>query len=273
MNRPNLKNIKVFVLDLDGTFYIGDRLLPDSLRFIERVLETGRRFLFFTNNSSRTPAHYIEKLGRMGLAITRADIVTSGDVCIDYLLKNHREDAVYLMGTEALREDFAAAGVRLAARGEDGAGDGDPAGLPDVVVCAFDTELTYAKLERACTYIRNGAAFLATHEDINCPTEAGFIPDCGAFCAAVSLSTGKEPKYLGKPHAETLEKVMALTGAAREELAFIGDRLYTDVAAGVLNGAAGLLVLSGETKIEDIQEYPVKPDAVFSGLGEIADML
>ena len=260
-----LKEIKLFVLDLDGTFYLDDRILPGSMRFIERVLETGRRFLFFTNNSSNTATRYIEKLGYMGLDIGRDDIVTSGDVTIDYLKKNHKDASVYLMGTEALRDDFISAGIKLTG--------GEKQEKPDVVVCAFDMELTYLKLERACTYIREGAVFLATHEDINCPTGDGFIPDCGSFCAAISLSTGKKPKYLGKPHAETVEKVLEVTGLKREDIAFVGDRIYTDVATGVLNGAVGLLVLSGETIAEDISASPVKPDAVFKNLGEIADLL
>ena len=261
-----LRDIKLFVLDLDGTFYLGDRILPGSMRFIERVRETGRGFLFFTNNSSKTAARHLEKLGAMGLELTREDIVTSGDVTIDYVKQNHAGASVYLMGNEALREDFLSAGIRLIG----GSGTREQ---PDVVVAAFDTELTYEKLERACTYIRNGAVFLATHEDINYPTGDGFIPDCGSFCAAISLSTGKKPKYLGKPHAETVEKVLKMTGLKPEDIAFTGDRLYTDVAAGVLNGAAGFLVLSGETKEEDVAMSPVRPDAVFNDLGEIADLL
>ena len=264
--RGLLKKINVFVLDLDGTFYIGERLLPDSLRFLGRVRETGRRYLFFTNNSSKTKQRYVEKLRGMGVPVTDADIVTSGDVCVDYLMANYAGARVYLMGTEALRESFSVAGVRLV-------GDEATPLAPDVVVCAFDTELTYAKLERACRYIRSGAVFLATHEDINCPTEYGFMPDCGSMCAAISLSTGRQPKYLGKPHTETMEKILSVTGAARDEVAFVGDRLYTDVAAGVNNGAAGMLVLSGETRPEDVASSPVKPDAVFKDLGEIADLL
>jgi len=143
----------------------------------------------------------------------------------------------------------------------------------DVVVAAFDTELTYAKLERACTLIRGGAAFLATHPDINCPTEDGFIPDCGALCAAIALSTGKKPRFLGKPYPETLAYVLAKTGCAKDEVCFVGDRLYTDVAAGVDNGAHGVLVLSGETKAEDIAASPTQPDAVFDDLGAIAKIL
>ena len=263
-NKGILESIDLFVLDMDGTFYIGDRILPGSLQFLARARESGRRVLFFTNNSSTTPSRYIEKLRRMGAPVSRADIVTSGDVCIDYLKENYPAAAVYLMGTEALRADFASAGIRLVA---------DSGETPDVVVCAFDTELTYKKLERACSYIRGGAVFLATHEDINCPTEDGFVPDCGSLCAAITLSTGRSPKYLGKPHAETAGKILSLTGAKRERTAFVGDRLYTDVAAGVDNGMAGILVLSGETREEDLAGSPVKPDAVFSGLGEIAGLL
>ena len=263
-----INNIKLFVLDLDGTFYLGDRLFPYSLRFLERARETGRRVLFFSNNSSKTPRLYIAKLRGMGVEATRADIMTSGDVCIDYLKKHHGGASVFLMGTEALCDEFAAAGIRAVTYANP-----ETRWTPDVVVCAFDTELTYRKLERACTFIRDGAVFLATHEDINCPTETGFLPDCGSMCAAISLSTGKAPKYLGKPHKETVDMILAHTGAAPGETAFIGDRLYTDVACGVNNGAVGLLVLSGEAKAEDLALSSIVPDGVFSDLGEIADLL
>ena len=268
-----LKKIKLFVLDLDGTFYLGERLFPDSLRFISRVRASNREYKFFTNNSSKTPESHVGKLTGMGLEVSRDDVLTSGDVCIDYLKKNHEGASVFLMGTETLRASFTEAGVRLIGSGDCPRNGSNPAGQPDVVVCAFDTELTYHKLERACTYIRGGAVFLATHEDINCPTEDGFLPDCGSMCAMISLSTGRAPKYVGKPHPETVEIIESVTGIERGGIAFVGDRLYTDVACGVNNGAIGILVLSGETKPEDIPGSPVKPHAVFSGLGEIADLL
>ncbi|MDR1796061.1 MAG: HAD-IIA family hydrolase [Clostridiales Family XIII bacterium] len=270
-----LKDVKLFVLDLDGTFYLGERLLPGSLPFVDRARATGRRFVFFTNNTSRAPEAYVERLSRMGLAVTRGDILTSGDVTVQYLKNHHPGANVYLLGTEALRREFAAQGIALTnaeaeAGAEAEAADGAKA---DVVVAAFDTELTYTKLERACTLIRGGAAFLATHPDINCPTEDGFIPDCGALCAAIALSTGKNPRFLGKPYPETLAYVLAKTGCTKEEVAFVGDRLYTDVAAGVNGGAKGFLVLSGETKESDIAGQATKPTAVFKDLGEIAMLL
>lgn len=257
-----LRPIKLFVLDMDGTFYLDNRIIPGSLEFIQKVKDTGRSFLFFTNNSSRTPEKYMERLAGMGCPITREQIMTSGDVAIRYLNTCRPGKTVYLMGTESLRQSFADAGVPLVEETQ-----------PDIVVAAFDTELTYRKLERACTYLRSGAEFLATHPDINCPTADGFIPDCGAFCAAITLSTGRKPRYLGKPASETVDMVLSHTGFAREETAFVGDRLYTDVAVGVNNGALGLLVLSGETKAEDVASSPVQPHGVFQNLKELAEFL
>ena len=217
--------------------------------------------MFFTNNSSKSPGTYIDKLAKMGCNIGREQIITSGDVMIQYLKEYYPGKEVYLVGTPDLEDNFRENGIRLTK------------GMPDVVVIGFDMTLTYEKLERACTYIRNGAVFLATHLDINCPTKDGFIPDCGAICAAISLSTGKEPKYVGKPFKETVDMVLELTGAKREEVSFVGDRIYTDVKTGVANGAHGILVLTGETKPEDIPKSDVVPDAVFTGLKEMGELL
>ena len=259
--RELLHQTELFVLDMDGTFYLGDKVLPGAPEFLQAVKSTGKRFLFFTNNSSRSPELYLEKLARMGCPITREELMTSGDVTIRYLKSRCPGKTVYLVGTPPLVESFRAAGIPLTD------------GKPDIVVVAFDTTLTYEKLERACTYIREGAVFLATHLDINCPTETGYIPDCGAMCAAISLSTGKQPKYLGKPFAETVDMVLDATGVPRERIAFVGDRLYTDVATGVKNGAMGFLVLTGETKESDIPTSDVKPDAVYPSLGVMGQML
>ena len=256
-----LKDIRLFVLDMDGTFYLGDRIIEGSLEFLETVRRTGRKFLFFTNNSSKIPSVYVEKLAKMNCHVTEKDVMTSGDVTIKYLQTHYAGKTVYLLGTPVLEESFRSAGIPLTQE------------QPDIVVVGFDMTLTYEKLERACTFIRNGALFLATHLDINCPTEDGFIPDCGSMCAMISLSTGKEPKYLGKPFPETVEMILAETGFKRHEIAFVGDRLYTDVATGVKNGAKGLLVLTGETKLVDVENSEVQPDAIFFSLKDIADHL
>ncbi|MFV0497859.1 MAG: HAD-IIA family hydrolase [Candidatus Fimivivens sp.] len=256
-----LKETQLFVLDMDGTFYLGDRILAGALDFLDAVKKTGKDYVFFTNNSSKSPEIYIEKLAKMNCHITRDQIMTSGDVTIRYLNTHHPEKTVYLVGTQSLVTSFHNNGIKLIDE------------RPDIVVVAFDTTLTYEKLERACTFIRNGALFLATHLDINCPVEGGFIPDCGAFCAAISLSTGKQPKYLGKPFGETVDMVLDKTGEKRERIAFVGDRLYTDVATGVNNGAKGLLVLTGETKLDDVVASEVKPDGIYDSLDEMGRIL
>lgn len=256
-----LRGIDLFVLDMDGTFYLGDQILEGSLDFLRQVERLGKRYVFFTNNSSRSPKSYMDKLARMDCVITRQQIITSGDVMIRYLQTHYPGKTVYLVGTPDLEASFREGGIPLT---ED---------QPDVVVIGFDLTLTYEKLRRACAYIRGGAVFLATHLDINCPTPDGFIPDCGSICAAVALSVGKEPRYVGKPFRETVDMVLDLTGARRESMAFVGDRLYTDVKTGTQNGAKGILVLSGETKREDLAASDVVPDGVFTGLGEMAEIL
>jgi len=261
-----LKKIKYFVLDMDGTFYLGNKIIPGSLEFLQKVEATGRHFMFFTNNSSRSPEVYIKKLAGMNCNIERKQIMTSGDVTIEYLKTYFPGKKVYLLGTDALITSFKENGINLI--------NGNPSDTPDIVVVGFDTTLTYEKLSLTCTYIRNGAMFFSTHCDINCPTEDGFIPDVGSFNACITLSTGgKTPRYFGKPNPETVEMVVKVTGAKPEEIAFVGDRLYTDVATGVKNGANGLLVLSGEATMDDVEKSEVKPDGIFKDLAEIASLL
>ncbi|AUS97622.1 HAD family hydrolase [Clostridium thermosuccinogenes] len=260
-NLEALRSKKLFVLDMDGTFYLGDKLIDGSLDFIEKLKAKNRGFLFFTNNSSKNSKFYKKKLANMGCFVEEQTIVTSGDVTIKYLKENYPDAGVYLVGTEMLVESFKSNGIRLTENN------------PDIVVFGFDTTLTYEKVSKACTYIRNGALFLATHIDYNCPTENGFIPDCGSMCAMVESSTGKKPKFLGKPFRETVDMIKLITGMGDDELAFVGDRLYTDIAVGVRNGITGILVLTGETRIEDVEKSDVKPDYIFDSLSALGRVL
>ncbi len=259
-NIESLNEIELFILDMDGTFYLSEDIIPGSNDFLRKVAETGRKFLFFTNNSSRDKNLYIEKLSRMNCNIGPEDIYTSGDITINFLKKYYPENSVYVMGTPPLVKSFSDAGIMLKQGLDETA---------DIVVVAFDMTLTYEKLEHACTLIRNGAVYIATHPDINCPVKDGFIPDCGAFIAAINLSTGKTPRILGKPYPETADMIELVTGVPRSKTAYVGDRLYTDVACGVKNGAKGILVLSGETRFDDIAGSDVKPDFVFNNIYDI----
>ena len=256
-----LKNKKLFVLDMDGTFYLGDRIIPGALDFIDRVRSTGKRFLFFTNNSSKVSSFYRQKLEKMGCRVSDEDIITSGDVTIRFLSEKHKGKKVFLLGTELLRSSFVKSGIPLVEEN------------PDMVVLGFDTTFSYGRVSLACRYIRNGAEFIATHPDLNCPTEDGFIPDCGAMCAMITASTGIKPRYLGKPYSETIDMIKIITGTKNEDIVFVGDRLYTDIAIGVNNGVTSVLVLSGETAAEDLEESNVRPDYVFPSLAQLSYIL
>lgn len=253
-----ISDIDLFVLDMDGTIYLGDIVLDGAREFCNRILESGRKMIYFTNNASKAPEDYVNKLTRLGFPCERKNVVTSGDVTVAYLNKYHKGESVYLVGTENLERSFRDAGIPLS----------DDAGI---VVVSFDLTLTYEKLERACTLIRNGAIFYSTHPDINCPTPTGFIPDSGAICGAVTLSTGVEPKYFGKPYAETAEMIELLSGVERSRTAMVGDRLYTDIALGKKNGLCAVLVMSGETTEEHLASAsPAElPDLKFASVKEI----
>ncbi|MEL3906599.1 MAG: HAD-IIA family hydrolase [Treponema sp.] len=257
-----LDSCRNFILDMDGTFYLSDTIIPGSLDFIAKVKETGRDFIFFTNNSSKNPDDYREKLAKMNCPVEPHRIMTSGDVTIEYIQSQYAGKKVYLAGTEALVRSFTAAGIPLV---EDN---------PDLAVLGFDLTLTYEKIKKLCNFIRAGAVYLATHPDINCPVKDGFIPDVGSFIAMIGLSTGRNPDaILGKPNGTALDMIVKRTGWDKKATAFVGDRLYTDVAAGVNNGAHGLLVLSGESDMTTVRESAVKADAVFADLKEIAAYL
>ncbi len=255
------KNKKLFILDMDGTFYLGNTIIEGSLEFIHKLKDKGKEFMFFTNNASRTPEHYKNKLFNMGCHVNEKDIVTAGDVTIEYLIEKYPEKRIYLVGTPILEGSFREARIDLVQ--ED----------PDVVVVSFDLTLTYEKVSKACTFIRNGATFIATHMDLNCPTEHGFIPDCGSICAMVTASTGVKPRYLGKPYKEIVDMIESISGYKKDAMVIIGDRLYTDIATGFNNGVTSILVLTGETKSEDLEDSDIKPDFIFQSLACVGEVL
>lgn len=271
-----LDKTKLFVLDMDGTFYLDNDILDGALDFLLAVKETGKDFIFFTNNSSTTPDLYINKLSKMNCHITREQIMTSADVMIRYLKSEYAGKSVYVLATTPVKESFKAEGINVFEPNIPEKEGYEPAGcdkIPDIVVVCFDKELNYNRLTNACTYIRRGAKFLSTHLDVNCPVKDGFIIDSGAICDAITKSTGVSPKFVGKPFKETVDMVIDKTGVKRDEISFVGDRLYTDVATGVKNGANGILVLTGEATVDDIETSDVKPDAVFESIKEMGEIL
>ena len=252
----------LYIFDMDGTIYLGYQVFPFAIRFINNLRAAGKKVLFFTNNASHTTEFYVKKLTKLGFSPTPDEIMTSGDVTIEYLKRHRAGKSVYLVGTDELVENFRESGINLLSGKEETA---------DIVVTSFDTTLTYEKLDNACRMVRNGAEYLSTHPDFNCPTETGFIPDSGAIAAFVTASTGKVPTYFGKPYRETVEMICEATGNTCDRMCIFGDRLYTDIAVGKRHGVTAVLVLSGESTLEDVEQAQEKdrPDYVFGSLDDV----
>jgi len=257
-----LSHIKLFVLDMDGTVYLGDSLFPWTSTFLNAVMAAGADYMFLTNNSSKTADLYVEKLNRLGIRADRGRVLTSGDATIQLLKMEARWKRIYLVATAPVARDFERAGIELTADN------------PDAGVLTFDTTLNYEKLEMLCFFVRRGLPFIVSHPDINCPTPQGPKPDVGAFLALIESSTGRlADRIVGKPMPDILLAAMSRKGVKREETMIVGDRLYTDIACGIAAGVSTALVLSGESTREMAAESPHKPDYIFSDIGEIAPLL
>jgi len=257
-----LSKVRGFLLDMDGTFYLSDRLLEGALRFIDLLREQGKEFLFLTNNSSKHRRQYAEKITRLGLPLPEEMVLTSGEATALHLQKEKAEARVFVVGTPSLEEEFRLHGFQLVDEN------------PDYLVLGFDTTLTYQKLWTLCDFVRAGVPFIATHPDFNCPTETGWMPDIGAMIAFVKAATGREPDLVvGKPNRLIVDAASVKMNLPVEQMAMIGDRLYTDIALGQASGIATILVLSGETKLDDLKDSPFQPDYTFQNLGGVADWL
>ena len=260
--RDRLRPVRCFLLDMDGTFYLGDRLIDGSLDFLEALRRTGRTARFLTNNSSKSAAVYAEKLARMGVPEEYRDVISSGHAAAHYCLRTFPGKKGYLMGNPMLREELTAMGLSLT---EDD---------PDYVLAAFDTTLDYPRMCRVCDLIREGKPYIATHPDFNCPTETGFIPDIGAIMAFIEASTGRRPDLIvGKPHTGIVEAAKRRTDLTCSEMAMVGDRLYTDIETGLRSGMLSILVMSGETTEEMLAESKTVPDLKFDRLADMVPLL
>lgn len=257
-----LLHCRLFVLDMDGTLYLGDEVFPGAIDFIHTLEETGRRYIYLTNNSSRAGVDYIERLQRLGFPCRRENIFTSGMATGLYLQEHFPGKKVCVVGTKAFRKELESYGVDIT---EDGA---------EVVCVGFDTELVYHELERAVHFLRRGAAFIAANPDWVCPMPQNeVLPDCGSICALLTAATGAEPVYIGKPNRNMVDLVSHITGVPNAEICCVGDRLYTDIAVAQNAGAVSVCVLSGESDRQMIAEAPRKPDYVMADVAELADRL
>jgi 4-nitrophenyl phosphatase len=257
MDMSKLKAIQCYLLDMDGTIYLGDQLLPGALEFLDLLSDQGIQYYFLTNNSSKSKVEYAGKLAGLGIKADEEKIFTSGEATAIFIDKQKPGAKLYVVGTPPLEEEMRAHGFTITDEN------------PDMFVLGFDTTLTYEKLWKLCDFVRAGKKYYATHPDFNCPTESGFMPDIGAMIAFVEASTGRLPdQVVGKPNLPIVEAVMDKTGIGADHLGMIGDRLYTDIALGRA-GLTTILVLSGETTAEDLVGSEFVPDYVVENLAEL----
>lgn len=260
-----LSKKKLFLFDIDGTLSVGDTLFDGSRELLEYIEKIGGRAYYITNNSTKSNGDYVEKFARWNLTTEEEQFVTSGYMAIRYLKENFRDEKIFVLGTKSYLAELRKQGIMVTEEVEE-----------DVtcVLAAYDSELNYQKLEKACELLyRKEVAYLATNPDLCCPAPFGFIPDCGAICNMLEAAVYRKPRYLGKPSREVVELCLKRSGFSREETLVVGDRLYTDIACGIEGKAQTCLLLTGEAKREDLQDTIYSPDYCFGTVRELLEYI
>ena len=259
-----LSKMKLYLFDMDGTLYLGDRLYPFTIELLRQIRRTGGTYLFMTNNSSKSVADYVKKLENLGISATREDFITSSQATAYYLHKHHAGQILYVCGTESLKQELRSKGFTVTERAEEA----------QCIVMGFDTELTFQKLKDVSwLLLTREISYIATNPDLVCPTEFGSVPDCGSVCQMIFNATGKRPVVIGKPSPLMPQLAMERLGFGKEETCVVGDRIYTDVKSGLNAGITGILVMSGETTPEILAASEDKPHLVLQDAGEILECL
>ena len=260
----SIKDKKIFLLDMDGTIYIGNRLFDGCIDFLEHIKKMEGRYIFLTNNSSKGVDKYIEKLERLGIHSTKDDFYTSTHATIVYLQKNYGNKKIYGFGTKSFKEELLNNGLNIVDTREDNI---------SCLVMGFDTELNFKKLEDACVLLNNNVDYIATNPDLVCPTSYGYVPDCGSVSQMLYNATKRRPVVIGKPQPTMVDLAIEKAGFSKDDAILIGDRIYTDIKCGINAGISTALVLSGETTLQDLENSEIKPDFVFNNIKEIYESL
>lgn len=260
-----IKDIKLFLFDMDGTLYLGDKLYDFTVELLDTIKKRGGKYMFMTNNSSKSVADYIKKLDRLGIKADYEDFMTSSQATSYYLNKHHKGKALYVCGTESLKEELRKGGFKIT----------EDLNSVDVIVMGFDTELTFKKLHDVSYLLltRKDIPYIATNPDYVCPTEFGSVPDCGSVCDMLYNVSKRSPIFIGKPSKLMPTLAMEKTGYTKEQTAVIGDRIYTDIKSGLNAEATTILVMSGETTYEILEASEDKPHYVMSSAKEILEAL
>ena len=266
--REMLAGIRHVALDMDGTIYLGSRLFPYTVPFLEKLGRLGISYSFLTNNPTRSIDDYVAKLHRLGVPCTHDQMYSTTTAAIDYI-KAHFPQArkLFLLGTPSMISQFEDAGFISTAD--------DPDDVPDIVVAAFDLTLVYSRLCRCAWWIAQGIPYIATNPDWVCPTdERTILVDCGSITACLEGATKRRPDVvIGKPNPGILQCILDKLGLQPHQAAMVGDRLYTDVQTALNAGSCGVLVLSGEGTLADVEAAKDKPTLVCRDIEEFGNLL
>lgn len=257
-----LRQKKLYLFDMDGTIYLDNDLFEGVDEFLKRIKNNGGKYVFITNNSSRSVVDYVKKLHKLGLDyIVEEDFLTSAQVSKMLLKQKFGKQVIYAQGTKSFIQELTDGGLNITEEFDESA---------VAVVVGFDTELTSEKLNTTCKMLTKlSVPYYATNPDWVCPVEFGYIPDCGSMCFGIEKATGKKPIYIGKPQPQMVFSAMEKFGYKKEETVVFGDRIYTDIACGVNAGVDTVLVLSGEATLDDYNASEVKPTFVLNHIKEM----
>lgn len=263
-NPHDLKNKKLFLFDMDGTIYEEETVFDGAIALLNQIEKSGGKYVFITNNSSKSVCDYIKKINQLGIKGNIDNFFTSAQATVLYLNKNYSDRKVYCQGTKSLVQELIDSGITTTEDVEDDV---------DIVLLGFDTELTSEKLRKTCELLQRDVLYFATNPDLRCPVNFGFIPDCGAICRAIEMATDRKPVFIGKPEATMVDIVREKWGYSSDETVVIGDRLYTDIATGINAGVTTVCVLTGEATKKDILNGDIKPTFTFNSVKDIVEVL
>jgi NagD protein len=252
-----LRNKRGFVCDMDGVIYHGARLLEGSKSFVDWLKTEDKRFLFLTNSSARSPRELHQRLRHMGIEVGEGHFITSAMATAHFIASQCPGGRVYAIGDAGLYQALYEAGLSV------------DESKPDYVVVGETRSYNYEKIEIAIRLVLGGAKLIGTNPDVTGPSEKGIIPACRALIAPIEMSTSRQAYFIGKPNPLMMRHALKLLGCQREETIIIGDRMDTDIVAGIESGIDTALVLSGITKEADLARYAYKPHYVLKDVSEI----
>lgn len=255
-----LKDKRLFLFDMDGTIYKDGNLFSGTIPLLTKIKEIGGRVVFITNNSSKSVKDYMIHLHYMGIKASKDEFFTSAQAAILLLQNEYVGRKVFCMGTESLVQELKDSHIDVTTEIDKEA---------TIVLVGYDTELNYSKLRKTCEMLNYNVTYMATNPDWACPSEFGFVPDCGAICKMLECATNKWPEFIGKPRPIMVDFICKKFAIPKEQAVVIGDRLYTDIATGINAGITAVCVLTGEATAKDIETSDIKPTYTFESVSNI----